>query len=273
MGYRTAIGWTNFSWNPWQGCDKVSPECAHCFMFRDKARYGQDPTVVVRSKTTFGDPLRWKDPGLCFTCSWSDFFHETADPWRAEAWDIIRRTRHILYQILTKRHLRIEDCLPDDWGPSGYPNVALGVSVGLQRFDYRVDGLLSVPARWHFVSAEPLIAPLTLERVNPYASPDSRRAGRSVNAYRPEDGRKGLDWVVMGGESIGKEEGEPRPTAPQWFGTLIGECERYGVRKYLKQLGGIVPHTGAGPQAKYRGRTYTEFPPEWQQAYDGHPWG
>ena len=71
MGDTTGIGWTEATWNPWHGCTKVSPGCAHCYMFRDKLRYGQDPEVVQRSRTKFSEPLKWKEPRVIFTCSWS----------------------------------------------------------------------------------------------------------------------------------------------------------------------------------------------------------
>ena len=104
MGEQTAIEWATATWNPWQGCTKVSPGCTHCYMYREKGMYGQNPRLVVRSKTVFHAPLRWKEPQpRVFTCSWSDWFHEAADPWRAEAWDIIRRTPRHTYLILTKR--------------------------------------------------------------------------------------------------------------------------------------------------------------------------
>ena len=70
MGENTGIEWTNHTWNPFQGCHKVSEGCRFCYMYRDKLRYGQDPRVVVRSKpATFNAPLKWKDPALVFTCS------------------------------------------------------------------------------------------------------------------------------------------------------------------------------------------------------------
>src|ERR1700761_9152752 len=116
MGETTGIQWTNKSWNPWQGCRKVSAGCKFCYMFREKEKYGQNGSRIVRSKTTFTAPLKWKDPSLVFTCSWSDFFIEEADEWRQEAWDIIKATPHLTYQILTKRPERIGMCLPADWG-------------------------------------------------------------------------------------------------------------------------------------------------------------
>jgi protein gp37 len=60
LAERTNIEWADASWNPWHGCIKVSPGCRFCYMYREKKMYGQDPTVVSRSKTTFEDPLKWK---------------------------------------------------------------------------------------------------------------------------------------------------------------------------------------------------------------------
>ncbi|MDP1891488.1 MAG: DUF5131 family protein, partial [Gemmatimonadaceae bacterium] len=147
MGKETGIAWTQHTWNPWQGCTKVSPGCAHCYMFRDKKRYGNDPEVVIRSKpATFNKPLSWREPARVFTCSWSDWFHEAADGWRDEAWDIVRRTPHLTYQILTKRPERILAHLP--WGAYGdpWPNVWLGVSLENQRWVERADLLATIPA-------------------------------------------------------------------------------------------------------------------------------
>src|SRR5258708_17872955 len=91
MSERSAIEWTDATWNPWRGCTKVSPGCAHCYMFRDQERYGRDPSVVVRSKTTFNDPLKCHAPKGVFPCSRSDWFHAAPDPWRDGACDIIAR--------------------------------------------------------------------------------------------------------------------------------------------------------------------------------------
>src|SRR5437016_4306599 len=134
MGETTAISWTEHSWNPWRGCERVSPGCAHCYIFAAQQRYGQDPSGVTRTKT-WGDPLKWqrdteraRRTERVFTCSWSDFFIEAADRWRPEAWSLIRRTPNLTYQILTKRPENVAVRLPEDWG-QGYANVWLGVSV------------------------------------------------------------------------------------------------------------------------------------------------
>lgn len=92
MGQNTGIQWTDHTWNPWHGCEHVSPGCANCYMFTEKIRYGQSPTTVLRSKTTFNAPLKFPadpDHNKVFTCSWSDWFIKDADAWRPEAWDII----------------------------------------------------------------------------------------------------------------------------------------------------------------------------------------
>jgi protein gp37 len=249
MSATTGIEWTQATWNPWLGCAKVSPGCAHCYMFREQRRYGRDPEVVVRSKTTFGDPLKWSEGRLVFTCSWSDWFHPDADAWRDEAWDIIRRTPQHTYQILTKRTELIADRLPKDWG-RGYPNVWLGTSIEGQRYDYRAAELCQFPAAVHFISAEPLLASLDLRFVNPYRDPSERRAayrhpnflGIDVLAwpkrpplfYTPGAMAGRIDWVIVGGES----GAGARDMLLPWVRTLRDQCLEADVAFFLKQLGG-----------------------------------
>ena len=92
-------------------------------MFRDQVKYGSDPSLIRRtSDHTFYAPLRLKQSHLIFTCSWSDFFLKEGDAWRDEAWDVMRRTPHHVYQVLTKRPKRITECLPPHWG-HGWPHV------------------------------------------------------------------------------------------------------------------------------------------------------
>ena len=165
MGETTMIQWADRTWNPWQGCHPVSPGCACCYMQTAKCRYGQNGHKVVRSSQhTFQAPLSkaWASGGRVFVCSWSDFFVEEADPWRDEAWQIIRLARGLVegmtFMILTKRPERIAAHLPADWG-AGWPNVWLGVTAeDQQRADERVPILLDTPAAVRFVSVEPLAA-------------------------------------------------------------------------------------------------------------------
>lgn len=216
MGEITGIQWTDKTWNPWHGCVKVSAGCKFCYMFREKEQYGQNGSKVLRSKTKFKEPMKWKEPALVFTCSWSDWFIEDADEWRGEAWEIIKATPHLTYQILTKRPERILKCLPPDWG-DGYPNVWLGVSVENQEAVHRIGELERVPAKMKFISFEPLIGMIR----------DSFVSGE-------------IDWIIIGGES-GNDHGHwrYRPCQTFWIGYII-DSYRYGhpeTKIFVKQMG------------------------------------
>lgn len=239
MAETTGIGWTDATWNPWYGCTKVSPGCAHCYMFRDMVRYGRDPEVVTRSKTKFRDPLKWKDGRRIFTCSWSDWFHPLADAWRPEAWEIIRRSPQHTFQILTKRPERIQFFLPDDWG-YGYPNVWLGTSIENQRWTTRLAELVAVPAQVRFLSCEPLLGPLNFGEW-----------------YTPDELHEDLHWVIAGGES----GGDHRTCDPDWLRSIRDQCAAAEIPFFLKQLGGW-PDARAHDKAVLDGRTHTAFPAE-----------
>ncbi len=230
MGKASAIEWCEATWNPWMGCSKVSHGCDHCYMFADQARYGQDPATVRRSKTTFAAPLKWTEPRRVFTCSWSDWFHCDADPWRDEAWEIIRQTPQHTYQILTKRPGRILRHLP--WGAYAdpWPNVWLGTSVESQVYAYRVRQLCTVPAAVRFVSAEPLLGPLVLPL-------------------------SGVHWVIAGGES----GPGARPAQLDWLRSLRDHCAAASVPYFLKQLGGH-PDKRGGDKALLDGVLHHAYP-------------
>lgn len=208
MGTVSAIEWTEATWNPWHGCKKVSPGCAHCYMYREKRRYGQDPEVITRSKTTFDTPLKWPEARVVFTCSWSDFFIQEADSWREQAWEIIRATPRHTYQILTKRPERVVDNLPPNWP---LENVWLGVSVENPRFYRRIETLQKIPAALRFLSLEPLLAPM------------------------PSLPLSGVSWVIVGGESGPGS----RPMKAEWVREIREQCLERGVAFFFKQWGGI----------------------------------
>lgn len=278
MGKDSGIEWTDATWNPWYGCHKVSPGCAHCYAEREMTRYGRDFNTVTRSKTKFTEPLSWDTPRVCFTCSWSDWFHEAADAWRPEAWDVVNRARHILFLILTKRPERIREHLPASWGPDGWPNVWLGTSVENQRHAERAARLLKVPAAVHFISAEPLLGPVDLTRIFVNAKP--RREGelirinqvKEVNAlagtyttdmnieYRiggaaGEHPRR-IKWVIAGGES----GPDYRAMDIAWARALRDQCAAHDAAFFLKQLGGWPDKHGAG-DAVLDGVRHTARPP------------
>ena len=134
MAENSKIGWTDHTWNPWWGCNKVSEECARCYIEGIMKRAGKTPFdgPIRTSETTWKSPIRWNKQNQnlkIFTCSMSDFFHEEADEWRPEAWDIIKQSTNLDFLILTKRPERILESLPSDWD-DGYRNVWLGVTVG-----------------------------------------------------------------------------------------------------------------------------------------------
>jgi protein gp37 len=229
MAETTGIEWCDATINFWHGCTKVSEGCKYCYMYRDKQRWNQDGSELHRSSaSTITTTLRElnkknearhidlnKEPLKIFTCSWSDFFIEGADPWRAAAWNIIRANPQYVWIILTKRPERIQECLPEDWG-GGWPNVWLCVSAENQkRFDERVPLLLKIPAYIRGVSCEPL-----LDRIN-------------TEKYIGQ-----LDWLIIGGES-GNDNGpwKYRPCKDWWIDNIIHEADKAGTPVFVKQLG------------------------------------
>ncbi len=266
MSVTSRIEWTTATWNPWRGCDKVSPGCAHCYMFTEQRRYGRDPSLVTRcSDATFYAPLRakkWRDlpaGSMVFTCSWSDWFHEDADPWRDEAWEIIRQRPDLIFQVLTKRPERIKDHLPWDWKLDGvpYPNVWLGVTIENRRFVQRADLLREVPATVRFISAEPLLGPLVYDDgCYPGCNCGAPIPLRWADWYnRPPLSLSGIDWLIVGGESGPR----CRPFDLDWARDLRDACEQSGTAFFLKQLGGH-PNKRGGDLAVLDGRRHTAMP-------------
>lgn len=239
MGEHTAIGWTRATWNPWQGCTKVSPGCDHCYAEAIDQRLGRDFSHVRRSA-----PRTWEQPLiaerrlvreggterlLMFTCSMSDFFHQRAAPWRKEAWEIMARTPHLTYQVLTKR----PGYAVDWYKRHGWlPNVWLGASVESAKYLPRLDVLARVPAPVRFVSAEPLLGPLNLGY---------------IIKQRPV-----VSWVIAGGESGPRR----RPLNLDWVRAIRDGCQAAGVPFFYKQGSGSLP----GMDRLLDGRTWEEMP-------------
>lgn len=240
MGKETGISWTGATWNPHQGCIKISPGCKNCYMYTMFERFGKSGRNIHRSAdATFYAPLKWKEPGMVFTCSLSDFFIEEADAWRDEEWDVIRRTPHLTYQILTKRPERIAAHLPSDWG-EGYPNVWLGVSAENQEYaDERIPKLLSVPAAIYFVSYEPALGPVSLKWAW-VSKGKPLGGGPMVNLLEPwaePTPMPGLDWIICGGESGPNR----REFKQEWAEHIMQQCEAAGIAFFMKQMSAITP--------------------------------
>lgn len=254
---------TTRPWNPWIGCFKVSLGCQNCYIFRSlRPRYNPNvatPTKGIDPATNINDapPLHWgKRPDLVFTCSLSDFFINWADAWRPRAWEVIRRTPNIVYNILTKRPQRIlthpDKCLPPDWiteeHPNGYPNVYLGVTVESPRYLWRIDLLNKIPCVFRWLSAEPLLEPLP-----------------SLHKYL---GGNQVRLVHCGGES---DRWHPRPpkappgdTPLDAFRDIRDQCANAKVPFYFLQQGGSKPcHCGCYSKWGDRlldGRWHQQFP-------------
>lgn len=258
MSANTAIEWCDHTFNIAWGCAKVSPGCAHCYADGVATRWGH--AVFGPAKTTprrtFGakhwnDPVRWNRAALLagrrarvFCSSMCDVFedNETIDAERAKLWPLIRATQHLDWLLLTKRPERIVEALPPDWG-YGYPNVWLGTSVESAAYEHRVRELLRAPAMLHFVSAEPLLGPISRAIFAESYGVDGRR-------YR-------IGWVIGGGESgIGAQ-----PSALEWFRDLRDYCAALGVPFFLKQLGGH-PDKRGGERAVLDGVRHVAWPLE-----------
>ena len=233
------ISWTDGTWNPWQGCDKVGgpqSECANCYIGRILQKQGKAPWgEVYRTKTTWDFPHKMQRKAVkegrrikVFTCSLSDWFHRGADEWRAEAWQIIKDCPNVDFLVLTKRAHRIAANLPADWG-DGYPNVWLGVSIGRMNSAHRADKLRVIPAAVRFISAEPL-----LESLN-----DLSLAG--------------IQWLIAGGES---GEGY-RNMNLSWADELRKKCLATDTAFFFKQRSSF--RSGEGEKS-LGNQTHHNFP-------------
>lgn len=229
MGQISSIQWTDATWNIARGCTKVDEDCKFCYMYRESfndTRY--NPREVVRTKTVFNLPLKLEQPSKIFTSSLTDFFHEAIDPYRDEAWEIIRKCPHHAFQILTKRPERINDLLPKDW-VGGWWNVWLGTSVGSQNGIQRMIDMSMVDHDGiKFLSLEPLHGPIKLREAKIY--------NEKLKEYFYV--LPAFDWVIVGGES-GNETGKYRyrPCEVEWIESIVDECKRNDIAVFVKQLG------------------------------------
>lgn len=225
------ISWTTHTLNFWRGCKKVSPGCLNCYMFAEQIRYGLDPTVVTRTTTaTWSQVNKFCAGDRVFVCSWSDFFNVDADPWRDDAWEVIRSRPDLIWIIPTKRPQNIAVRLPQDW-KGGWPNVWLLVSVENQECaDRRIPVLVDIPASVHGVSIEPMLGEIDL------------------TPYLP-----GLDWVIVGGES----QSGARPMKEEWAVDILQQCRKFSTPFYFKQMGGRDRDKGGN---LLQGRCYEEMP-------------
>lgn len=237
----SAIEWTDRTWNPVTGCDRVSPGCTNCYALTMAKRLklmGQphyqadgDPRTsgpgfaLTVHPDTLDAPLHWRKPAKVFVNSMSDLFHkDVPEAFIAHVFGVMARAQQHTFQILTKRPQRMAGLMAPEgldavktcgwWGGQFFgrwplPNVHLGVSIESDRYTYRADHLRATPAAVRWLSLEPLLGPL------------------------PSLDLTGIDWVVVGGES----GHGARPMHPDWVRDIRDRCIAAGIPFLFKQWG------------------------------------
>lgn len=244
MSENSKIEWTDHTFNPWEGCQKVSPGCDHCYAETRNARFAGGQAVnwgpgAPRRRTSAANwrkPLAWNAAHAeffaqhgrrqrVFCASLADVFDNAVDPaWRRDLFDLIELTPDLDWLLLTKRignvFRMVADARSHDW-LAGRNNVWLGASIVNQaEADRDIPKLLAVPARVRFLSMEPLLGPVDLQQA--HFAP--------VRLPR-------VDWVIVGGES----GPGARPMHPDWARTLRDQCGAAGVPFLFKQWGEWLP--------------------------------
>jgi protein gp37 len=239
---KSAIEWTDATWNPVTGCSKVSPGCAHCYAERLSLRFGQSkapwtpqnaPANVKLHPERLRLPLSWRTSRRVFVNSMSDLWHELVpDEYIDAVYEVMALSPRHQFQVLTKRPERMVEWLEGPgarWASEPLPNVWLGVSIENDRWTGRADLLRRSPAAVRFISAEPLLGPLTSLRL------------------------EGIDWIIAGGESgIGA-----RPVKADWIRDLRDRSVAGGVKFFFKQWGGRTSKAGG---RELDGRIWDEYP-------------
>lgn len=243
MAAGTGIEWTEVTWNPTTGCDRISAGCDNCYalalakrlkaMGQVKYQKDGDPRT---SGPGFGLtihpyalrlPYSWSGRRIVFVNSMSDLFHARVPlDFVRQVFGVIADTPQHTYQVLTKRSARLPKVAGKlDWPP----NLWMGVSVEDSTVLSRVDHLRAVPAAVRFLSCEPLLGPLEGLRLT------------------------GIDWVIAGGESGPAS----RPPDPAWLTGIRDLCIADGVPFFFKQWGGHTPKAGG---RELDGRTWSQMP-------------
>jgi protein gp37 len=243
MAAGTGIEWTEVTWNPTTGCDRISPGCDNCYALAlakrlkamGQAKYQNDGDPRT-SGPGFGltihpgaldQPYTWAGQRVVFVNSMSDLFHARVPlSFVRQVFQVIADTPQHTYQVLTKRSSRLPRVAGKlDWPP----NLWMGVSVEDASAMSRIDDLRAAPARVRFLSCEPLLGPL-----------------RGLDL-------SGIGWVIAGGESGPGH----RPLHPAWVAEIRDRCADQNVPFFFKQWGGRTPKAGG---RELDGRVWDELP-------------
>jgi protein gp37 len=214
---QSSIEWTEMTWNPTTGCNKVSAGCKFCYaevMSRRLKSMGldkyKDGFNIRLHEDELKKPYLWKHPKFVFVNSMSDLFHENIPiEFIQKVFKVMKDNPQHVFQVLTKRAEVLRYYDSESWLEWAH-NIWLGVSVENQKVEYRIDLLRKTGARVKFISCEPLIGPL------------------------PDLKLEGIDWVIVGGESGRK----PRPMNSEWVHEIKDRCHETGVSFFFKQWGG-----------------------------------
>ena len=231
---KSAIEWTESTWNPVTGCSKISVGCRHCYaeLMAKRLRAMGQPNYVNGFEVSvhphvLDKPLSWKKPQMIFVNSMSDLFHRSVPTeFILETFDVMRRASWHTFQVLTKRSGRLRQLDSHiDWSS----NVWMGVTVETEKYLHRIDDLRQTHAATKFLSLEPLLGPLS--RLN----------------------LTGIDWVIVGGESGPRA----RPMKKEWALDIRNQCLQARVPFFFKQWGGVRKKQAG---RLLEGRTWDQLP-------------
>lgn len=249
MSENSKIEWTDHTFNPWEGCQKVGPGCDHCYAETRNARFAGGTAVnwgpgAPRRRTSasnWAKPKAWNNQAdafmaahgrrqRVFCASLADVFDNAVDPqWRQDLFQLIAATPNLDWLLLTKRIGNVGNMLPVPFDfAKHYPNVWLGATITNQaEADRDIPKLLALDARVRFLSMEPLLGPVSFDGM--FANPRDMRDGTNM--------LEALDWVIVGGES----GPGARPMHPDWARSLRDQCEAVDTPFLFKQWGEWSP--------------------------------
>jgi protein gp37 len=216
MAANSRIEWTECTWNPVTGCTRISLGCLHCYaerMARRLQAMGQ-PNYRHGFRLTLHPhmldlPLHWRRPRMIFVNSMSDLFHKDVPFGFIErVFDVMRRASQHCFQVLTKRSERLMQLSPKLLWPD---NVWMGVTVENADYSFRIGHLRHTGAAVRFVCFEPLLGPA------------------------PDMDLRGIDWVIVGGES----GPGARPMPREWVTDIRDQCLARDLPFFFKQWGGV----------------------------------
>jgi len=228
VGENSKIEWTDHTFNPWIGCQKVSPGCDHCYAEAmmdhryHKVEWGPHGERKRTSAANWRKPLQWAKAARAtgtrprvFCASLADWLdNQVPMEWRRDLCDVIEATPELDWLLLTKRPENYDKLSP--WPRKPPVNVWLGFTAeDLPNFVRRYKAWIGLKPTVMFVSYEPAIGPL--DPLN--------------NPIPP------IDWIICGGES----GTGARPMDPQWARDVRDYCAEWSIPFFMKQMTGKAP--------------------------------